>query len=408
MGVFMALLAVFATLSAHPGTYLATGSRGTEVVTLQTALHDSGAAVAEDGIYGPQTATAVRAFQTRHGLKGDGRVGLATAEALVASYLPASVLSPGSSGAAVDALQSLLVMDGAAISVDGKFGPETEASVKGFQKDHDLTVDGIVGAKTWAGLADPEVTVAKGDTLAQLSAPYGISPLSVARANNINPNLIHPGEVIWFPVFGSAAPAVSKGSQTSGGSGGSKGATQGSKTSASSPSKTSAAAPTQKKTGWGGAATPSISLAFYGSPDPVLMAGVARLGIPVTVFVSAKPASSVPSGVTLGIDALSGSPWHEVASALKGTGTNVMALAAANSAAGPSLWSHGLVPVVCGTIATGTSSQAIEQEIVTGAAGGELEAIPLSAAGLRAAAAAISTLKSEGYVLESASALYGL
>gem|GEM_PF-1008867 len=406
MGLFMALLAVFATLSAHPGIYLATGSRGTEVMALQTALRDGGLSVAEDGVYGPQTASAVRTFQIRHGLNGDGRVGLATAEALVASHLPTSVLRLGSQGAAVDAVQSLLVMDGASLVADGKFGPQTEAAVKGFQRDHDLAVDGVVGAKTWAGLADPEVTVARGDTLAQLSAPYGILPLTVARANNVNPNLIHPGEVIWFPVFGSAAPAVYGGSKASGGSGGSKGATPGPKPSSSASSE-STAAPTAK-TAWGGAATPSISFAFYGPPDPVLVAGVARLGIPVTVFVSSKPSSSLPSGVTLGIDALPGSPWPALASALKGPGTDVMALAGANQASGSSFSSYGLVPVVCGTIATGTSSQAIEQEIITGAEGGELEAIPLSAAGLRAASAAISTLEAEGYVLESASALYGL
>lgn len=35
---------------------------------------------------------------------------------------------------------------------DGKFGPLTEATVRRFQKDKGLTVDGIVGPKTWAAL----------------------------------------------------------------------------------------------------------------------------------------------------------------------------------------------------------------------------------------------------------------
>ncbi len=35
---------------------------------------------------------------------------------------------------------------------DGKFGPLTETVVKGFQAAHGLTVDGIVGPKTWGAL----------------------------------------------------------------------------------------------------------------------------------------------------------------------------------------------------------------------------------------------------------------
>lgn len=404
--VFTALLALFATLSAHPGTYLATGAKGTQVVAVQTALHDAGAAIAEDGIYGPRTASAVTSFQTHHGIRGDGRVDLATAEAMVAAFLPTTVLHQGSTGVTVDALQSLLVMDGSKIAVDGDFGPLTEAAVTHFQKDHDLTIDGVVGPQTWSGLADPEVTVASGDTLATLSAPYGISPLTVAKANGINANLIYPGEVIWFPVFIPGATVTSGGSGSS--SGTSTGTSSGSSSSKSSSSSSSASTPpTTKKAAWGGAATPSISLAFYGPPDSVLLAGVAKMGIPVTVFLSAKPTSAVPSAITVGVDALAGSGWRKVASALKSSATPLLALAKAGSAAGPALWSDGLTPVVSGTIASGTSAQAIAQEIVAGAAGGELEAIPLTASGLRAAETAVSELRSEGYVLKSAATLYG-
>lgn len=41
---------------------------------------------------------------------------------------------------------------------DGKFGPDTEAAVRRFQRTKDLVPDGIVGPKTWARLlAKPEV-----------------------------------------------------------------------------------------------------------------------------------------------------------------------------------------------------------------------------------------------------------
>jgi hypothetical protein len=36
--------------------------------------------------------------------------------------------------------------------VDGKFGAQTEAAVKGFQAGYALTIDGLVGPKTWAAL----------------------------------------------------------------------------------------------------------------------------------------------------------------------------------------------------------------------------------------------------------------
>lgn len=64
---------------------------------------------------------------------------------------PAPVARPllkrGSKGAPVRELQKLLL-----ITVDGDFGPKTQAAVKAFQKKHGLTADGIVGPYTWAVL----------------------------------------------------------------------------------------------------------------------------------------------------------------------------------------------------------------------------------------------------------------
>lgn len=66
------------------------------------------------------------------------------------------ILSKGSKGAAVKALQRMLYclgyvnIDGKArISVDGSFGSNTEAAVKRYQKNAAIGVDGIVGIKTW-------------------------------------------------------------------------------------------------------------------------------------------------------------------------------------------------------------------------------------------------------------------
>jgi peptidoglycan hydrolase-like protein with peptidoglycan-binding domain len=40
---------------------------------------------------------------------------------------------------------------------DGKFGPNTEAAVRRFQRERDLVPDGIVGPKTWAFILRPRV-----------------------------------------------------------------------------------------------------------------------------------------------------------------------------------------------------------------------------------------------------------
>ena len=61
-------------------------------------------------------------------------------------------LRHGDSGEAVVYLQTLLCDAGDTIPVDGKFGQKTEASVRAFQQAEGLTVDGVVGTKTWAAL----------------------------------------------------------------------------------------------------------------------------------------------------------------------------------------------------------------------------------------------------------------
>lgn len=52
----------------------------------------------------------------------------------------------------VKAIQSLLVLSGLHIAIDGIFGPITEGAVKSFQGSHSLTVDGVVGPETYPAL----------------------------------------------------------------------------------------------------------------------------------------------------------------------------------------------------------------------------------------------------------------
>jgi putative chitinase len=55
------------------------------------------------------------------------------------------LLRVGSTGEEVKKIQALLGVD-----IVGKFGPKTEAAVKGWQSANGLTADGIVGDATWA------------------------------------------------------------------------------------------------------------------------------------------------------------------------------------------------------------------------------------------------------------------
>ena len=52
------------------------------------------------------------------------------------------------------------IQAGLKIAVDGFFGPNTEAALRQFQRDHDLVPDGIVGPRTWASLDIPAAPAA--------------------------------------------------------------------------------------------------------------------------------------------------------------------------------------------------------------------------------------------------------
>jgi peptidoglycan hydrolase-like protein with peptidoglycan-binding domain len=125
------------------------------VRSLQYLLDAHGARLAVDGSFGPRTKAAVIAFQRARRLPADGVARAATWQALVVT------VRLGSRGYAVRAVQDQAnfrnLKDGHSLTVDGIFGPRTQAWVVGFQKAMrtmvpGLTVDGIVGTQTWAAL----------------------------------------------------------------------------------------------------------------------------------------------------------------------------------------------------------------------------------------------------------------
>lgn len=108
-----------------------------------------------NGTFGPQTAQAVKDFQTGAGLTVDGAVGDQTWQALPADPNTPR-LARHASGAAVTALQNGLKKFSAAPGdptdpglVDGHFGPMTESAVRAYQGGHGIGADGIVGDRTW-------------------------------------------------------------------------------------------------------------------------------------------------------------------------------------------------------------------------------------------------------------------
>lgn len=116
------------------------------VRAVQHLLRAHGSTIAADGEFGLQTENAVMAFQTTNRLAADGIVDSRTWPVLVIE------VGPGSEGEAVRAAQSLL----RTIPVDGIFGPETETAVREFQGMWGLTVDGIVGPRTWQTFVLPK------------------------------------------------------------------------------------------------------------------------------------------------------------------------------------------------------------------------------------------------------------
>ena len=130
----LALLLCLLGVGVSSAPLVRPGSRGAEVVAIQTALRDLGYDPGPiDGIFGPLTERAVKALQKDHGLLVDGLVGNNTRLALQ--------------------------------------GPPSASP--------------------------PDIyTVRPGDTLASIAKKYGLNPIQLAKSNNINNEILYIGQAL--------------------------------------------------------------------------------------------------------------------------------------------------------------------------------------------------------------------
>lgn len=156
----------------YPGHTLKTGSNSSEVARMQTYLNAIGTAyypqlkkLTVDGVYGSSTKATVQQYQTIMGLQVDGIIGSNTWNSIVVEYnsiagggefvWPGITLRPGSNSSDVAYMQTLLnaiqLLYNAINhqTVDGKYGSNMTQAVRLFQEQFGLSIDGLLGHKTW-------------------------------------------------------------------------------------------------------------------------------------------------------------------------------------------------------------------------------------------------------------------
>ena len=207
---FLSIQSDNGTPNAYPGTPLREGSSGQNVRLVQfwlkiaRTVYKDLASLTVDGKFGAGTAAAVRRFQRYFDLTSDGVVGRTTWNKLyevyndIANRLLSSALRPGdypgvlrsgSTGTAVRELQFYLYLMSAyersipSVSIDGRFGPDTERAVQAYQRFAGLSVDGIVGRTTWTSLYGHASQLrSSGPVVTLKRLPYPGTPLTVGSS----------------------------------------------------------------------------------------------------------------------------------------------------------------------------------------------------------------------------------
>ena len=139
------------------------GKTGETVKYIQNKLINKGyflGRTGADGIFGFQTEKAVRQFQIDSNLSADGIIGPLTWEKLedptivISSSYPGNIIGMGARGDNVLKIQRELIRRGYNVpgGADGQYGSGCRETVKKFQSDSGLEIDGVVGKRTWNAL----------------------------------------------------------------------------------------------------------------------------------------------------------------------------------------------------------------------------------------------------------------
>ena len=187
----------------YPGTPLKQGSTGTAVreaqfyLKLLAVYYPSLPDVTIDGVFGPATTAAVKAFQKLFGLTQDGIIGPTTWEALYNQAQkirtvdglfraynvlpwPGFDLAEGAEGRNVSYIQYLLQYIGyfydtvqGPLAVDGYFDANTKEAVESWQREFEQPVTGRVDEFTWNAMTATFLSLAAGgsEQIALASTP---------------------------------------------------------------------------------------------------------------------------------------------------------------------------------------------------------------------------------------------
>ena len=139
------------------GVLLTAGNRGPEVEQCQHLLAGCGYLTeTADGVYGPATERAVRAFQKAKDLPVSGIVDEKTMEALRRSGgAEKGELAQGARGGRVKEAQQRLQASGfLSGAADGVYGSQTREAVRRFQREKGLHVSGKIDDRTWKALGE--------------------------------------------------------------------------------------------------------------------------------------------------------------------------------------------------------------------------------------------------------------
>lgn len=125
------------------------------VTPAEVAKYAESIGIQRIGLY--DTFVHIGSDPSRHFWKGHKSIPVETfggKPATVSINLP--ILRKGVKCSEVRTLQQLLIDNGFNIVVDGSFGTQTESSLKCYQEDNDLQVDGVCGSATWKSMLGVE------------------------------------------------------------------------------------------------------------------------------------------------------------------------------------------------------------------------------------------------------------